>query len=161
MGVYTGRNVKLYQGSPNRYTDGIQNKATPDVSFQYFHYNKGDPKCCGVSHKATRIVGGNETEVNLGEHDTTDSEGIVMQLSNKTEHHNYNPNNGRDPSSIDVSILKLRSPISFSLTMSPICLPETKTNLYKDVTSTVSGWVQTSSNGPASKVLLDVEVKET
>ena len=39
--VYTGRNVKLYQGSPNRYTDGLQNKATPDVSFQYFHYNKG------------------------------------------------------------------------------------------------------------------------
>jgi len=209
--VYTGRNVKLYQGSPNRYTDGLQNKATPDVSFQYFHYSKGDPKCCGVSHRATRIVGGSETEVNeypwmvyvklpscacpgcptncfcggsiidnqhiltaahctvdlkfneieviLGEHDTTDSEGIVMQLSNKTEHYNYNPNNENDPGSIDVSILKLRSPISFSLTMSPICLPETTTNLYKDVTATVSGWGVTEFGRP-STVLRDVKVKE-
>ena len=76
-----------------------------------------------------------------------------MQLSNKTEHPKYLTEN------IDVSILKLRSPISFSLTMSPICLPETTTNLYKDVTATVSGWGVTELGGP-STVLRDVEVKE-
>ena len=31
-------NVKVYQGSPNDYTDGQHNKATPDVSFEYFEY---------------------------------------------------------------------------------------------------------------------------
>ena len=30
--------VKVYQGSPNDYTDGQHNKATPDASFEYFEY---------------------------------------------------------------------------------------------------------------------------
>ena len=31
-------NVNVYQGSPNDYTDGKHNIATPDVSFEYLEY---------------------------------------------------------------------------------------------------------------------------
>ena len=31
-------NVNVYQGSPNDYTDGKHNLATPDISFEYFEY---------------------------------------------------------------------------------------------------------------------------
>ena len=30
--------VNVYQGSPNDYTDGKHNLATPDISFEYFEY---------------------------------------------------------------------------------------------------------------------------
>ena len=33
---YSGVNV--YQGSPNDYTDGKHNLATPDINFEYFEY---------------------------------------------------------------------------------------------------------------------------
>ena len=33
--------VKVYEGSPNTYTDGLGNPATPDVDYEYFYYENG------------------------------------------------------------------------------------------------------------------------
>merc|ERR1712063_134386 len=38
---FTG--VKVYQGSPNSYTDGVKNPATPDIDYEYFYYENHDP----------------------------------------------------------------------------------------------------------------------
>merc|ERR1719422_2964349 len=153
---------------------------------------------CGQVNRGTRIVGGQETEVNeypwqvglvsswgtspwcggslisnqyvmtaahctegsspsdirvlLGEHDISDAENYIVPISQIIDHPNYNfPFN-------DYSILKLTSPITFSETISPICLPAITSEQYVGVLATVTGWGRLSSGGSSPNVLQEVDV---
>merc|ERR1711971_407844 len=160
---------------------------------------------CGIPNRATRIVGGQETEVNespwrvlvlttknsveyqcggtiishqhiltaahcveggttsnirvvLGEHDTTDSVEDSRTISAVTNHPSYSHVHTFP---YDFSILTLSSPIIFSRTMAPICLPwETASisSLYTGQLATAIGWGRTSSGGPTSGKLMEVDI---
>ena len=145
---------------------------------------------CGVANRATRIIGGTETEVNeypwqvglvypglntnttrplcggtiisaqhiltaawctaeplrpylrvsVGEHDTTDTAMDLRTVSRITPHPQYIPNEFRN----NIAILTLTEPLTFSRTMSPICLPADPTLSYAGDTAIVTGWGSTT-----------------
>ena len=160
---------------------------------------------CGVANRATRIIGGSETEVNeypwqvrlvypgypgsdsktcggsiisaqhiltaahctqeplssylqvyLGEHDTTDTAADIRTVSRITNHPQFNPDNGLN----NIAILTLTEPLTFSRTMSPVCLPAGPSLSYAGDTATVTGWGRTSPNpeGPLADSLQEVEL---
>ena len=94
----------------------------------------------------------------LGEHDTTDSVADIRTISAITDHPDYNRGNNY---AYDFSILTLSSPITFSRTMAPVCLPEDDSDLYTGQLATVTGWGTTSSGGSLSPKLLEVDVTVT
>ena len=161
---------------------------------------------CGVANRATRIVGGTETEVNeypwqvglvypglntnttrplcggtiisaqhiltaawctqeplrpylrvsVGEHDTTDTAMDLRTVSRITPHPQYILNEFRN----NIAILTLTEPLTFSRTMSPICLPADPSLSYAGATATVTGWGRTSPDpeGPLADSLQEVEL---
>ena len=157
---------------------------------------------CGVANRATRIVGGTETEVNeypwqvglvypgypslpspfqnttrplcggtiisaqhiltaayctaeplrpylrvsVGEHDTTDTAMDLRTVSRITPHPQYILNEYLN----NIAILTLTEPLTFSRTMSPICLPADPSLSYAGDTATVTGWGWTTHWQPPS-----------
>merc|ERR1712168_803696 len=80
-----------------------------------------------------------DIRVLLGEHNISDTVNYIVPISQIIDHPNYNfP-------FYDYSILKLSSPLTFSETMSPICLPAITSELYVGVLATVTGWGASSS----------------
>ena len=102
-------------------------------------------------------------KVILGEHDTTDSVGAIRTISAITEHPNYalNNDNGQIVNAYDVSILTLSSPITFSRTISPVCLPSYDGKLFEGKLATITGWGRTSWGGPNTAKLMEVDVTVT
>jgi len=84
----------------------------------------------------------------LGEHDVTDSLRVVMELSNITEHPKYKTN---VQDYYDIAILTLKTPITFSETSSPICLPASTSENYEGRRATVTGWGYTWPGDYASQ----------
>ena len=93
----------------------------------------------------------------LGEHNTADSSFDRRTLSAITDDPLSNSNTMRN----DFSILTLSSPVTFTNTTRPACLPSDTSVTYEDQTATVSGWGTTSFQGSLSSVLREVEVKVT
>ena len=62
----------------------------------------------------------------------------------------------------DISILTLASVLTFSSTVSPVCLPSLTSNYiypsYAGQVATVTGWGNTASAGAASNTLQEVQV---
>merc|ERR1712088_431569 len=165
----------------------------------------GSSDCtCGIAQRSTRIVGGQEVEVNewpwqagmvwsgsssvfcgatvisdewiltashcvdgtaaseiqmlLGEHDYWDSdEPVRMDISEIIMHPDYNSNTVDQ----DFALLRMANPIDWAANPNtrPACLPEYTAGDYDQWMSTVTGWGTTSSGGPTSNVLLEVDVK--
>lgn len=94
-------------------------------------------------------------KVVVNEHDVTVDDGEErFTVCSKTEHPNYNSNTNEH----DVAILTLCTPITFSPTVGPVCLPEQPGEAYDDVLSTVTGWGTLSLGGIQSDVLMGVDV---
>ena len=93
----------------------------------------------------------------LGEHNTADSNVDKRSLSAITDDPLYNSNTMRN----DFSILTLTSPVTFSDTVKPACLPSDISATYSGMTATVTGWGTTSFQGSLSSVLREVDVKVT
>ena len=92
--------------------------------------------------------------VSLGDHDITRADGEqYVTPSQWISHPNYD---GRT-TNYDFAIVKLSSPVSFSSSVRPACLPSTSTN-YDSVTATVTGWGTLSSGGVQPNVLQKVDV---
>merc|ERR1719167_1106767 len=90
----------------------------------------------------------------LGEHRIDDSSFNRVPLSKITDHPNYNNGNLDN----DFSILTLATPVEFSNTVAPACLPTSGANDYAGVLATVSGWGTLSSGGNQPTVLNEVDV---
>ena len=56
----------------------------------------------------------------------------------------------------DFAILKLSTPVVFSASVSPACLPASALNTYDSVQAEVTGWGTLSSSGSMSRVLQKV-----
>ena len=155
---------------------------------------------CGIAQRQTRIVGGQETEVNkypwmvalvhpgemtpwcggsivssqhvltaahcthghtastiqvlVGEHDTSDTLADRHSVSSIAPHPRYN----HSTADFDFSILTLAAPLNFSSAAAPVCLPASSASLFTDQVATVAGWGDTSSGGPQSSTLQEVNV---
>ena len=93
------------------------------------------------------------TRVLLGEHDTSDDVADIRTISDINIHPQYNPSNLVN----DISILTLTLTLTYSRTMSPICLPMT-TNTWAGDVATATGWGRTSGGGPLSPTLQEVDI---
>ena len=105
----------------------------------------------------------------LGEHDTTDSDADIRTISAITDHPDY-IGGVENLWANDFSILTLSSPITYSRTMAPVCLPSDDSQLYTGQLATVIGWGLTSlgntwgvfnHGGNLSPTLLETEVRVT
>ena len=76
-----------------------------------------------------------------------------MELSNITEHPNYKTHEeGKEINNYyDIAILTLKTPITFSETSSPICLPASTSENYEGRRATVTGWGYTWPGDYASQ----------
>ena len=91
----------------------------------------------------------------VGEHDVSDSSDGQQSFtaSSWTSH----PSHDSDTVDYDFALLTLTSPLTFSSSVMPACLPDSSTD-YDAVTAVVSGWGTTSSGGSQPSVLMEAEV---
>ena len=93
-------------------------------------------------------------QVLVGEHDTSDSvvdRRDVFAIKNHPRFKSTNAN-------YDFSILILGTPLVFTSTIGPVCLPASTQSLYTGQVATVTGWGDTSAEGSPSPTLQEVEV---
>ena len=91
----------------------------------------------------------------IGEHDTSDTEVEIRDVSTIRNHPKFNNENA----DFDYSILTLTSPITFSSTIAAVCLPASTQSLYTGQVATVTGWGLTSSGGSPASTLQEAEVE--
>ena len=90
----------------------------------------------------------------MGEHDTSDSEVDRRDVSKIRTHPQYN----QEDAYYDFAILFLSSLLTFSSSITPVCLPASTQSLYTGQVATVTGWGLTSSGGSPASTLQEVEV---
>ena len=91
-------------------------------------------------------------KVVVGEFDVSRADGEQrISPSQWIQHPNYNSGTTNN----DFAIIKLATPVSFSSTVNPACLPTAGRN-YDNVVATVSGWGTLSSGGRQPSILQKV-----
>jgi len=96
----------------------------------------------------------NRFRVTVGDHDISRSDGEqTIAPSQWISHPNYDQRSSNN----DYAIVKLSSPVTFSTSVLPACLPSSNTN-YDAVTATVTGWGTLSSGGSQPNILQKVDV---
>ena len=90
----------------------------------------------------------------IGEHDTSDTEVEIRDVSTIRNHPKFNNENA----DFDYSILTLTFPLTFSSTIAAVCLPASTQSLYTGQVATVTGWGLTSSGGSPASTLQEAEV---
>ena len=98
-------------------------------------------------------------QVLLGEHNYftgTEAATVRMNIIAIKNHPQYD----KQTTNYDFSLLKLAQSLDFSLhpSIRPICLPEGDEQTYSGTVATVTGWGTTSSGGPTSPTLREVDV---
>ena len=93
-------------------------------------------------------------QVLVGDHDITD---FVVDRHNVLAIKNH-PKFSNTKADYDVSILILSSPLTFSSTIAPICLPASTQTLYTGQVATVTGWGDTGAGGSPASILQEAEV---
>ena len=93
----------------------------------------------------------------LGEHDLNDIQEHAVTISRITDHPDYNSHTYDN----DLSVLTLTTPVSFSPSMLPICLPGYVGKSYKGEVATVTGWGHTISGDAKSRASILQEVNVT
>ena len=91
--------------------------------------------------------------VELGQHDRT-TRAIKKSISEYTKHPNYKRHTTVNN---DIALLKLKSPVSFSKYVRPICLPSSRAGTFVNQRATVAGWGSTEDSD-SSHVLLETEI---
>ena len=94
-------------------------------------------------------------KVLVGAHNTEDTDVDRRDVMKIRSHPRYNHNNA----DYDFAILFLSSPLTFSSTIAPVCLPASTQSLYTGQVATVTGWGLTSSGGSPASTLQEAEVE--
>uniref|UniRef100_A0A672IJF9 pancreatic elastase II n=1 Tax=Salarias fasciatus TaxID=181472 RepID=A0A672IJF9_SALFA len=89
--------------------------------------------------------------VELGKHSLEASEdgSIAQRPANIFSHEDYNTLLSRN----DIALIKLSSPVTFSDTIQPACLPDQGLVLPHDTPCFVTGWGRLSTSGPLADIL--------
>jgi len=93
----------------------------------------------------------------VGGHNVLDtSSSQYKKICKIYNHPNYNPSN----IDMDLSIIELCEPLTFSDKVQPVCLPDHQHDgtEFENLKHTVTGWGRTSYEGPSSDVLLETDV---
>ena len=93
-------------------------------------------------------------QVLVGEHNTADTDVDRRDVMKIRNHPRYKHENA----DYDFSVLFLNSPLTFSSTIAPVCLPASTQSLYTGQVATVTGWGLTSSDGSQASTLQEAEV---
>ncbi|KAA0189708.1 hypothetical protein HAZT_HAZT009557 [Hyalella azteca] len=81
--------------------------------------------------------------------------GIRVKASQLITHANYDPNNVNN----DIGLIKLVTPVTYTTTISPVCLPFKFPNSdFNGTLGTVTGWGTTSYQGSTSVALREVDI---
>ena len=119
--------------------------------------------CTGITHvtgskpRIGRTFSPHEILIVVGEHNIGDSRADRRAVSRILQHPRYRV---KAPHlHYDFSIVTLARPVTFSHTMSPICLPASAQSQYTDEIATVSGWGRTSWQGPQPDTLLETTMR--
>merc|ERR1719516_866087 len=167
-GVTTSSNMeKCNCGIPNRsnrIVGGVETE-TNEYPWQVALVSSGGsrPFCGGTliscSHVLTAAhctAGSSASSISVlvGEHRIDDNSFTRVSLSKITDHPDYNSNTLDN----DYSILTLSSPVEFSTTVAPACLPADNSKDFAGEMATVSGWGRLSSGGNQPTVLNEVDV---
>ncbi|KAA0200982.1 hypothetical protein HAZT_HAZT001586 [Hyalella azteca] len=81
--------------------------------------------------------------------------GIRVKVSQIITHANYDTNNVNN----DIGLIKLVTPVTYTTTISPVCLPFKFPNSdFEGTLGTVTGWGTTSYQGTTSVALLEVDI---
>ncbi|MCL4125147.1 UNVERIFIED_CONTAM: hypothetical protein GTU68_023496 [Idotea baltica] len=94
--------------------------------------------------------------ITLGDHhkyDPDETDEVTMRASEVIIHADWDTNTIRN----DIALIKLSSPVEFTDTISPVCLPYSELSISGQ-TGYAIGWGRTEYQGPVSLVLLDVEL---
>ena len=91
--------------------------------------------------------------VDLGEHDYSDTSATRMSISEIIPYPKYMINDGGDD---DIAVLKLSSPVTFSLNIGPVCLPAHTMGNHAGKDAVVTGWGGTGTG--LSPVLKEANV---
>jgi len=83
--------------------------------------------------------------------------GNMVEVDSITVHSGYTPNELGGTGENDVAMMILRSPLTFSREVSPVCLPRARTD-FAGRTGTVTGFGMLSDQGQVSDVLMKVDV---
>ena len=103
----------------------------------------------------TRYQRPENIEVVVGDHNWLVGDGEErIKVCGKVEHPGYKPRNNDH----DIALLNLCSPVEWSPTIQPVCLPDPDTMIKEGVVATVSGWGTTTSGGKQSTTLMAVNV---
>jgi len=104
------------------------------------------------------LQNGDKLYVVIGDHDrstTSETQSQQVEISEVIDHTGYNDQTYDN----DVSLLKVRSQITYSRTISPVCLPFNYANdEFQDQTVSASGWGTTSQGGSVSNQLREVNL---
>ncbi|XP_047445735.1 chymotrypsin-like elastase family member 2A [Mugil cephalus] len=88
--------------------------------------------------------------VELGKHDLTNDEGSIARgAAVIIKHEDYSTLLSRN----DIALIKLSSPVDFSDTIMPACLPDQGVILPHGAPCYVTGWGRLSTNGPLAVIL--------
>jgi len=162
-------------GAPSQCNCGLVNRVTRIVGGSETEVNEypwqvglvsssgKTPWCGGSILDSTHILtaahctAGSSTSsirVLLGEHNTLDNDYTIVNIAAINDHPDYNSITLAN----DFSILTLASPITFTTTMRPVCLPAVTAEQYVGATATITGWGTLSSGGSLSSTLQEVDV---
>jgi len=121
--------------------------------------NTGNPKQSNIVVTAAHCVyeGSRYVKVAAGAHDL--SNGAVGQQEAEVETVIYHPQYNPDTTMNDIAVLKLKTPIKFSDTVKPVCLPAHGEQLADNSQAVVAGWGLTKEGGEdTSNVLMQVGI---
>ena len=96
-----------------------------------------------AAHSTAKVTNPALIKVLLGKHITSDNSFTKVDVAELIK----DPNNNSQTVYSDFAILRLAQPVTFSATLSPVCLPAAATTTYSGYTSTATGWGDLSSGG--------------
>merc|ERR1711971_1169375 len=93
-------------------------------------------------------------KVIVGENDISDEEQMKLEVAEVLVHPMYNSSTYSN----DFSILRLASPLSFSSSISPVCLPADPTVTFTGEVATVTGWGSLGAGNQIPAILQEANV---
>jgi len=98
---------------------------------------------------------GSSFQVTLGRINRQAAGGVVVVAAQRIGHPNYNPSTIAN----DIALLRLPNPVTFTINIWSVPLPQANAGTFAGVTAIASGFGRTVDNGPVSQTLQWIELQ--